>query len=274
MRLIRTKNVNDALPKGINLLQKHGTLVDGCHIMREPVTVIHSNPLQRVLFDHVSPFFQLRDALQIIGGFDPAHIDRVLDKFHKVPAGRRVSTSIVNDSEKEEASLLVHMWIHWGRLNMLSFSSSFCIPGHSMPVLFFQEYIASILGIKVGKHWQVINNYHVYKDFLLKYTSHNVDWYTELEPFPLLHAARHTWDQDLLMFLEHPQALGFRHSFFRKIAKPMWDAFQMYKAKDFEAAFDILAQMPANNDWRWAAELWIQRKAQQKAGEQIDERQE
>lgn len=92
---------------------------------------------------------------------------------------------------------------------MLSFSSSFCIPSHSMPVLFFQEYIASILGIKVGKHWQVINNYHVYKDFLLKYTSHNVDWYTELEPFPLLHAARHTQDGTFSCFWNIRRHWGF-----------------------------------------------------------------
>lgn len=138
----------------------------------------------------------------------------------------------------------------------------------------FQEYMAGALGLRVGRYWQVSDNYHAYDEVFEKLVPHADNWSQEFCPyhngdvmvFPLgVHeGGEAAWDQDLAMFLEDPTAIGFKHSFFRKIAIPFFMAHKHWKVSKGEerytGALDILNQMPLSNDWREAGEQWIMRR--------------
>lgn len=146
-----------------------------------------------------------------------------------------------------------------------------------------QEYMAGALGLRVGRYWQVSDNFHAYDDLFEKLVPFADNWEQEfcpyfcgdvhVEPLGVKEGGEVAWDQDLLMFLEDPYAIGFRHRFFRQIATPMMAAFQHWKTQKGEdrylGALEALARMPAGNDWRENAEQWIQRRYEkwQKADE-------
>lgn len=134
-----------------------------------------------------------------------------------------------------------------------------------------QEYVAGQIGCKVGRYWQMSNNYHAYDDLYDKLLPGAESWdpfegcpYTNkmVERYAMFNSAGvgPVWDMDLHMFMEEPTALGFKNAFFRKILVPMWCAHEAYKEKDFEAASELLMQMPERNDWRMAATQWLQRR--------------
>lgn len=75
MQVIRARNVNDALMKGVQLLHEGGRMQDsrvGSTIeYPEPVCTVYERPLERVLFDakrDANPFFHLMEALWMLAG--------------------------------------------------------------------------------------------------------------------------------------------------------------------------------------------------------------
>lgn len=75
MHVLRVKNVNEALPKGIQLIWDHGEKRDSRNgsvfVMPEPVTTVYANPAERVLMNPVrdaNPFFHLFESLWMLGG--------------------------------------------------------------------------------------------------------------------------------------------------------------------------------------------------------------
>jgi Thymidylate synthase len=72
---LRVRNVNEALPIGLQMLQAYGKPAEsrGLQTLRVPgpVTTIYERPEERVLFDRVrdaNPFFHLIESLWILGG--------------------------------------------------------------------------------------------------------------------------------------------------------------------------------------------------------------
>lgn len=143
---------------------------------------------------------------------------------------------------------------------------------------YLQEYIASFIGREVGRYWQVSNNFHAYLDTLEQVQSladlgdialamgdRWLRWcpYTndEVKPYPLVGLGwdRSAWDAELAMFLEEPEAVGFRHPFFRRVALPMHMAWRNWKeARSLHAAIEHAKAIGAS-DWRKAAVEWLQR---------------
>nr|QIG67113.1 thymidylate synthase protein [Rhizobium phage RHph_TM26] len=144
-----------------------------------------------------------------------------------------------------------------------------------------QEVIAAAVGVQVGFYYQVSNNFHGYLATLGKagddwpwgfedgwepMVAPNPDPYEAgtIRPFPIWSAGDdralnlQQLTEDIDMFLEDPARVGIRSAFLRKIACPMVMAHRAAKAKDYEAAEEILEQMPKDNDWRAGAMLWIQ----------------
>lgn len=138
---------------------------------------------------------------------------------------------------------------------------------------YLHEYVARSVGVPQGVYRQVSANFHAYKDVLAKVApladyapdpltgAPTPDPYAAeaVEPFPLMSLPREEWDAELKMFMEEPDALGFRDPFFRKVAIPMSQAHAAYKAKDFDGAMDALGRVAAS-DWRLAAIEWIERR--------------
>lgn len=148
-----------------------------------------------------------------------------------------------------------------------------------------QEVLAACIGVPMGFYYQVSNNFHGYLSTLGKagddwpwgwpddnpFSGPNPDPYEagKIQPYRIDAFVREPmrlseFSEDIEMFLEDPARVGIRNNFLRKIACPMVMAHRAAKAKDFEAAAEILEQMPADNDWRAGAELWIQNRREKK----------
>lgn len=135
-----------------------------------------------------------------------------------------------------------------------------------------QEYIAGHIGVKVGRYWQVSNNYHAYVedyerlapliDQCEDYAGHRPCPYErgEVVPFPMVSVDQRTWDQDCAVFLDQGPITGFREAFFRRVVTPMWWAHAAYRKRDYAGAQEILLQIPERCDWQLAAQSWLRRR--------------
>lgn len=131
------------------------------------------------------------------------------------------------------------------------------------------EYVAGRLGLVVGSYYQMSNSFHVYLNN--PFWEKVKDGFFELDDpyqagevtyFPMFDgsdADRANWDLDLKLFFEDPAAVGFQTKFFRQVVKPLWFTHEAYKAKDFAAARDMVAQVQAP-DWKRAVSEWLDRR--------------
>jgi len=151
------------------------------------------------------------------------------------------------------------------------------------------EYIARSIGVEVGVYRQVSANLHAYvnvlegvqeladavPDFYQAGALGPKSWasgdpYTasQVKPFPLWTGdAAAEWNAELDMFMEEPNALGFRQPFFRRVAVPMYRAFSAWKAGGpgrYAAAREALGECRAS-DWSLAANEWLTRREKRHA---------
>lgn len=151
-----------------------------------------------------------------------------------------------------------------------------CFGANAVHFSFLQEYLASWIGVEVGRYWQMANNLHLY-DFNRNQVSTVLpEWESDgaeepynaglVAPFRLNQMGwedMKTWDEDLSMFMEHPLSVGFRHAFFRRVALPMMAAWNSYSRKEdedrFSKARDNLRQCLAY-DWTMACDQWLGRR--------------
>lgn len=146
-----------------------------------------------------------------------------------------------------------------------------------------QEYIAAMVGVPVGMYWQVANNFHGYLTTLGKagtewpWGASNLvgtagqflpDPYGagKVRPMPMFEGLTEAEVlDDIDMFLKNPARVGIRSPFLRKVACPMVMAHRAYKrwrsAEGISSAREVLEQMPADNDWRAGATLWLDNRA-------------
>lgn len=134
-----------------------------------------------------------------------------------------------------------------------------------------QEYMAARIGVPIGRYWQVANNFHAYLNTLEKVRHLNTD--TNLN-YPSMHDPYRSmtvvpyqiaeepdyWDHDLRNFMEDPIGrYGYANCFFPQVAKPVYAAYMAHKERDYDAAYEIIAQCQAS-DWRRACTEWLQRR--------------
>jgi len=81
--------------------------------------------------------------------------------------------------------------------------------------------------------------------------------YTQLHTRHQFSTTPKIWDQDASIYRENPMTVGFRESWFRKIATPMAAAGMSVEDRNFDTALEILHQMPKGDDWRAAAEHFV-----------------
>jgi len=153
---------------------------------------------------------------------------------------------------------------------------------------FLLEYLAARVGLKVGRYWQVSNNFHAYVE---NAGDPQACWPTEwgpvdpyamgkVRPFPIfesfdLEAPANFTDthrdrrlrEDLAVFFDEGAFAAsqmVRWPFLSRIAIPMALAHKHFKTNKgderYLGAIEILSQMPANNDWRLAAMEWMERR--------------
>lgn len=131
------------------------------------------------------------------------------------------------------------------------------------------EYMASRIGVEIGTMYQWSNNYHAYVEFfesiqsIALFEEGVVDMYNNgAVPYPMFDAGSNPlhWDEDLDMFLDEPNMVGLRHSFFRRVACPIEMSHRAWRQKDdpdrFKKALEIIEQCAAN-DWKRACITWL-----------------
>ena len=133
-----------------------------------------------------------------------------------------------------------------------------------------QEYVASMVGMKMGKYYQVSNNAHIYKevwdplDFKLPKGIIGCFYETSVvKPSPLVDNPDR-FDIEMALFFEwlhEGDHFGFeyKNSIFNKTAMPMVEAWWCYKEGMVNEAIDIAKDIQAS-DWRKACVEWLERK--------------
>lgn len=137
------------------------------------------------------------------------------------------------------------------------------------------EYLADRIGVTQGTYTQVSANAHVYADMLPQVgdvarraasawrappLTQNPYEHVRARP---LGAAEPGFSTDLERLDE--RAAAPHSEFFRAVVRPMTEAHRAYRhrrgAGKFRAAREALQLMPDDNDWRRAAEEWLERRA-------------
>lgn len=142
------------------------------------------------------------------------------------------------------------------------------------------EYLAGQIGVRVGRMYQVSNNYHGYVDILDKMGEPSMhdghDYYADGSVYPMAMGTDWSaWDNDLRKFMAWHDWLWSQdseftdisvsvhntmtNSWFHKVAVPMTQSQWLRKHGRKEEALEK-AGLVAATDWRTAAVEWLQRR--------------
>jgi thymidylate synthase len=126
-----------------------------------------------------------------------------------------------------------------------------------------QEYVASMVGIKMGVYNQISDSFHVYTDNpqweKLKNLPMEInDPYLKgtAKPYSLIEEPS-SFDIELQLFLNGEEQMGWDNSFFPEVAIPMFEIW--YEHKESKRGFQYLDDIKAS-DWRLACEQWLARR--------------
>ena len=139
-----------------------------------------------------------------------------------------------------------------------------------------QEYIAALVGVRVGYYTQVSDSWHAYvdrkdweplvkwaEDELVKYPS---DPYTKgtVKPMPLVDEPG-CFDHCLKAWMDDPIMADVRNKFFWHVARPMYQAWYHHKedrtgAEFLQACLEETPQGEPANDWLCASFEWMKRR--------------
>lgn len=222
--------------------------------------------------------------------FDIDQLDWAVHELRDNPTSRRVVIGMwdaghdidkgIQGSKDLPCNLALHLQVNrHNQLDMTVFNRSNDViwgayGANAVHFSVLQEFIASMVGIPVGRYWQVSDNYHAYEDvyskmteladFELGHSSHNPYALGEVSPYPLVSTDYGTWMMDLDLFMSEGAVVGLRDPFFRRVAVPMLMAYKAFKKfsgeEKFLAPLEILQNCGAT-DWRRAGEEWLMRRA-------------
>lgn len=228
-------------------------------------------------------------------GFD--QIGHVIEALRRDPLSRRqvvqmwdAAADLRLNGKDLPCNLIVTFQIDIaGRLEMCVFNRSNdaiwgCYGANAVHFSFLHEYVAAGVGVPLGRYYQISHNFHVYRnvfdemwpfpelealdeDNMYAHVTNTCPYVSgEVEPFPLLGPQEDlkTWQEDLAMFLEHPDAVGFRTSFFRRVAIPLWYTHRAMATLEGEKRYMVAHENLSNckaTDWQKAAREWINRRA-------------
>ena len=196
-------------------------------------------------------------------------------------------------------NLVATFRIREGMLDMTVFNRSNdliwgCCGANAVHFPIMQEYLAAMIGVRIGEYWQISNNLHLYQDhikMLMKRMSlYNKDedisgWdrglYVALktsfyeETMPLVEFPE-TFDEDLfdtmvmIDLINRDETVydgNIGNPFLRNVVLPMARAYRFYKTRNTAQALIEIENVVAN-DWRRAGKEWIKRRTSILVGEE------
>ena len=131
-----------------------------------------------------------------------------------------------------------------------------------------QEYVAAMVGVGVGRYWQVSNCLHAYTDNPVWQRTKDLSLVVDdpykhglVKPFPLV-SYTDGWNTDLMAWMEKPwSARVYREPFFEKVAKPMAQAHRAHK--ESKCGLNFVGRIAAT-DWRLACINWLNKREGEK----------
>lgn len=132
-----------------------------------------------------------------------------------------------------------------------------------------QEWMAAAIDCKVGRYWQISNNYHAYLHIITPLTERLLTRETEdldynpystqiVQPTKLVQGGAQQWLEDCERFCKDRNA-SFKDPFFYNVAEPLWSAHLFYKEKRYDEALKYVDKC-TSSDWRLACSQWIERR--------------
>lgn len=182
-------------------------------------------------------------------------------------AGRE---DLIEDNPKP-CNLVVSFHTQDTRLNMTVFNRSNdlvkgCCGANAVHFAILQEYIAGMIGMKMGEYWQVSTNLHLYIEDLNKISiSINHEEYETTEPLIKYPDNFNDELEETMMYIDemHKHEEGYMgnisNPFLSGVVIPMATAHWMYEAKNWEGAFEAINTVKAG-DWRRAGKEWLERR--------------
>jgi thymidylate synthase len=162
-----------------------------------------------------------------------------------------------------------------------------CCGANAVHFAIMQEYIASMIGIKIGSYWQVSTNLHLYESHIqmfrkrivgdeeitidVNYAGHlgaGIEQYGSTQPL-INHPG--VFDKDLEETMDWIHGIhrnkeyydgNLSNQFLRDTILPMALAHQLYKNKDMKKALEVIQRVTAH-DWRKAGKEWLLRREKQ-----------
>ena len=154
-----------------------------------------------------------------------------------------------------------------------------CCGANAVHFAIMQEYLATMIGLKIGNYWQVSTNLHLYKlheDMLLKRVgnhegkvlSHFLLDPSEYGPtYPLI-TSPENFDDDLTEVMaciddihagDKPYVGNISNTFLTGVVLPMARAYRKYRERKYVDAISDINEVLAH-DWRQAGLEWLKRR--------------
>lgn len=204
-------------------------------------------------------------------------LDGVVDILKKDPDSRRAvlqmwdpRADLRGQENKKDVpcNTAIYFKIRRGALDMTVTNRSNdmvwgCYGANAVHMSMLQEYMAGRIGVPVGVYYQISDNLHAYKavwdDKKVVETGYTACWYETgaVKPYPMV-ATPDAWDEDLYCFMEGAEVGSMVNPFFRDVARPVEQAWFLYKNKKQDEAKEMLTNCVAS-DWRVACLEWIER---------------
>ena len=200
-----------------------------------------------------------KDRRLVISMWDPYNDPQDLDEvpLKDVPCNTHMYPRIVNG--KLDLTVCVRSNdVIWGAYG-----------ANAVHMTFVQEYLAGLIGVPVGKFYQLSNNWHAYTEVLDRFmnsddlvhsSSSNLYVTGRVVAEPIM-TKPEFWDLDLEKFMDNPDRPDFDNMWFYLVARPAWNAHVAYKEKRWEDAFEWCSLVDAS-DWSLAMQSWIARRYQ------------
>lgn len=131
-----------------------------------------------------------------------------------------------------------------------------------------QEYMAAMVGAKVGTYYQISNSFHAYLDTLQKLEGLVADYDPYLNITKVMHydpipvVTKETlvrFNADLTNFFSENPPLNYTTTFFANTVVPLENAWELWKNGDKGAALAAAEQIEAL-DWQKACSEWLRRR--------------
>jgi thymidylate synthase len=219
-------------------------------------------------------------------GYDQLH--EIIKQLKEIPLTRQAVLQMWDDDlvakdPIKPCNLVATFRIRGMVLDMTVFNRSNdliwgCCGANAVHFPVMQEYVASMVGLNIGKYWQISTNLHLYKEHINMLLSRTKNVENSLLPsllrtngyeqtLPLVKYPE-SFDNEVQEVVEMIEAINqdeeiyegnFTQPFLKDVVLPMARAHRLYKKKEMQGALARMEEVIAE-DWKRAGIEWIKRR--------------